>query len=875
MTARRALSAIAALALAIGTGAAAAPATASASTQAGPGHSIVMSQRPRLPVRQACPAADRPGVAQCLTLIRTNVRAHLGLFRQGVTAQAAPSGYGPSDLRSAYDLPSATAGSGATVALVDAYNDPDIASDLAIYRSEYGLPGCTAASGCFRVINQHGQAKPLPPNAAATGWDVEESLDVQMVSAICPNCKIVLVEANSPAIPNLGAAEDAAVASGADYVSNSYGATDQAAETGWDKYYDHPGTVITASAGDSGYGVNYPSGSQYVTAVGGTTLTQDSSVPRGWTESVWGSASGGSGTGSGCSGYEPQPSWQAGVTSGCANRATADVSAVANPSTGVAMYDSYSEGGWIVVGGTSVASPIIASTFALAGLPATDSYPASYLYDHFRADPSAFNDVTSGANGTCTPAVLCTAGPGWDGPTGLGTPDGVTGFGYAKVGAIAGTVTDAATGDPVAGAQVSAPGLSVTTGSNGGYTLSGLPAGPYKVSVSGYGYQSQTQSVTVTANQTATQNFALAGTPHVTVSGRVTAATGTPFPLYAEVSWTDGHGHSGTAYTTPANGRYALSLLANGSYTLSVTPVYSGYTAPAARTVAVAASPVTRNFTAAVDPVACTALGYHAVLSGRTQSFGGSAVPAGWRVTNTNEHITGYHGTPGWVFDNPGGRPNDTGGSGNFAIVDSDHDGQFNYQDTELTSPATDMSSDQSPALQFGTDLQPAVNSTATVDVSTNGGKNWANVWTSQGYPGGPGPATVTIPLPQAAGQASVRVRFGYTGQWSQYWEIDNVFLGNRACVQQAGALVTGRVTGASGNAVNGATVASVANPAQHATTMATPGDPAINGGLYTLFVTGTGSQQFTASDTGYTSSTKTVTVTTDRPTTLNFTLSP
>jgi subtilase family serine protease len=134
------------------------------------------------------------------------------------------------------------------------------------------------------------------------------------------------------------------------------------------------------------------------------------------------------GTGSGCSAYEPQPSWQAGIVSGCSKRAVADVSAVADPSTGTAMYDSYSEGGWMVVGGTSVATPIIASAYALAGAPKSGSYPASYLYAHYATDPSAFNDVTSGSDGSCIPAVLCTAGPGWDGPTGLGTPRGVTGW---------------------------------------------------------------------------------------------------------------------------------------------------------------------------------------------------------------------------------------------------------------------------------------------------------------------------------------------------------------------------------------------------------------------------------------------------------------
>ncbi len=832
------------------------------------------------PYRAVCAWQVRPGESACLSLRRTDVKPHKGLFRPGVTAQTTPPGYGPSDLQSAYNLPSSTAGKGATVAVVDAHNDPVIASDLATYRSQYGLPPCTQASGCFRVVNQNGQASPLPADAAGTGWDQEESLDVDMVSAICPNCHIILVEANSSNNPDLYTAEDAAVNLGAKFVSNSWAACEYSGETSEDRYFNHPGVAIGAASGDWGYldeGIgcgtpSYPATSQYVTAVGGTSLVRDSSISRGWAETVWASGSG-SGTGSGCSVLEPQPSWQAGVTSGCANRADNDVSAVADPNTGVAVYDSYTGGGWGVYGGTSVGTPVVVSAYALAGLPASGSYPASYLYAHYKADPSAFNDVTSGANGTCTPSVLCTADPGWDGPTGLGTPDGVSGFAYAQTGSVTGKVTDTSTGNPIADATVATPGLQLTTGSDGTYTLAGIPAGSLRVSVSGFGYQTQTQTVTVTANQTTSQNFALTGAPHETVSGTVTAATGTAWPLYARVTWSDGDGHSGMTFTTPVSGQYRLSLLENASYTLAVTPLYPGYTTPAAQSVSVGTSNVTQNFTAGVDLTACTAIGYHPVLSGTTQTFDGTKAPAGWQVTNTNLHLAGYTNTPGWVFNDPGSRPNHTGGTGGFAIVDSDHAGQFHYQDTELVSPVINMSADTTPAVQFATDYEPAVNSTATVDVSVDGGKTWANAWTSQGFPGAPGPATVTIPLPRAAGKSQVRVRFGYTGQWSQWWEIDNVFLGNRTCHQGAGGLLIGRAADSSGNAINGATVASATNPTEKAITLATPGDSAINGGFYDLFVTETGSHQYTASASGYTSSTQTATITAGRASTLNFTL--
>lgn len=861
------------------------------------------------PTRRACARQDRPGVMACMAVIRTDVASHKGLFRHGLTAQSAPSGYGPSDLWSAYDLATAAAaaGGGETVAVVDALDDPAAEADLQVYRAQYGLPPCTTANGCFEKVNQEGQQGNYP--AASSSWATEESLDVDMVSAICPNCHIMLVEANSTQISDLGAAVDEAVALGAKFVSNSYGGTEDAAELQDDQYYNHPGVVITASGGDSGYGVNYPSASQYVTAVGGTTLVPiDGSCPAGtfpdhgetWCEGVWGngqSGTDGDGTGSGCSAYEPVPSWQESFTVGggdnknttCAGRVTNDVSAVADPNTGVAVYDSYGEGGWLVVGGTSVSSPIIASTYALAGLPGPGTYPSSYPYANAVASGGAVDDkglnlITVGANGTCPPPpnfFLCQANVGYSGPTGLGTPNGVAAFRYSVPGTLTGTVTDAATGKPVAGAQVGVPGESVTTGSDGSYTISLLPAS-YRVTISDYGYLTQTATITITANQTTTQNFQLSGTPHEAVSGTVTAATGTPWPVYAQVTWTDPQGHTGFTFTNPATGGYTLSLYENSVYTLQVTslypeprqsaPVDPAYE-PGSAQVLLGTGPVTQDFTLGVNMLACTAIGYQASYAGTTQTFAGASAPPGWTVTNTNLGYPGYSDQPGWVFTDAGQRGNQTGGAGGFAIVDSDNSGQFHYQDTKLISPVVSMAADTTPVVQFATSLQPAVNSTATVDVSTDGGTTWATVWTSQGFPGVPGPQTVTVALPQAAGKTSVRVRFGYTGQWSQYWELGDVFFGNKTCAQQTGGLVTGRIADAGGNAINGATVASVTDPGDTATSVDTPGDTTINGGLYWLFIAATGSQQFTASETGLTPSTQSATITADQVSTLNFTL--
>jgi subtilase family serine protease len=360
----------------------------------------------------ACSATPRAGFAACAALLPT--------------VQPNATGYGPSQLASAYALAAAqtNGGKGQTVALVDAYSDPNAQKDLDTYRSKYGLPACDA--GCFEQVSQTGSTTNLPPVDASQGWQVEEMLDIEMTSAICPNCHILLVVANSPSTANLGAAVNEAAKLGATEISNSYGGPTAKSDNAISKkYYDHPGIAITASSGDSGYGAGFPAASDYVTAVGGTTLKKGSGS-RGWTETAW------SGAGAGCSTHDTKETWQQANTiikGACpTGRAIADVSADANPSTGVEMYDSLNSGGvaptgWFVVGGTSVASPIIAAVYALAGNAATVKY-GSYPYTH----TSGLNDITSGNDGTCSKKPLCTAGKGWDGPTGLGTPKGVTGF---------------------------------------------------------------------------------------------------------------------------------------------------------------------------------------------------------------------------------------------------------------------------------------------------------------------------------------------------------------------------------------------------------------------------------------------------------------
>lgn len=353
-------------------------------------------------------SAPAAGSAACMSLVRTDATGK-------PLAAATPSGLGPSNIQSAYKLAGLTS-SGRTVAIVDAYNDPTAEADLATYRAAYGLPACTTANGCFRKMDQRGGTSFPVKNG---GWAQEISLDLDMVSATCPDCHILLVEADSASFVNLGIAVNrAAQTAGVTAISNSYGGAD-AADTTYGSYYNHPGIAVTASTGDSGYvGGSYPASSSYVTAVGGTSLKTAANT-RGWTETVW------SGAGSGCSVYNTALAAASSSNTGCAKRAMADVSAVADPNTGVAVYDSTAykgSSGWMVFGGTSASAPIIGSVYALAGN--TTGYANALPYSH----TSALFDVTSGSNGTCPTSQWCTARAGWDGPSGLGTPNGVSAF---------------------------------------------------------------------------------------------------------------------------------------------------------------------------------------------------------------------------------------------------------------------------------------------------------------------------------------------------------------------------------------------------------------------------------------------------------------
>ncbi len=338
------------------------------------------------------------------------------------TGSGIGGGFDPADLRSAYNLPSESAGSGQTVAIVDAFDDPDAESDLGVYRAHYGLPACTTANGCFKKVNEQGETNNYPPGEP--GWAVEISLDTDMVSAACPNCHILLVEAESNENAALYKAEDEAATLGATEISNSYESKEVSSETSSDVYFDHPGVPIFAAAGDGSYGVRYPAASQYVTAVGGTALTQASNS-RGWSETVWDE------TGSGCSAYEPKPAWQS-ASPKCTKRTNNDIAAVASTETPVSVADSYKlpeeyerpEPGWTLAGGTSVSTPLMAGTMALANAYTRSLAGAdAYYQEAYQNGTGVLTDVTSGSNGSCG-NYLCTGEVGYDGPTGLGSPSG-------------------------------------------------------------------------------------------------------------------------------------------------------------------------------------------------------------------------------------------------------------------------------------------------------------------------------------------------------------------------------------------------------------------------------------------------------------------
>ena len=541
----------------------------------------------------SCGKSFIPGKKKCFVI--KNAAAHPSALTVQPNAIPAGNGYGPSQLQAAYNLTAASAadGAGTTVAVVDAFNDPTAAADLATYRSAAGLPALTA--GQFTVYNQNGQTSPLPATAPATDdWTLEESLDVDMVSAICPNCKIDLVEASSDSGNGLFVAEQtAATTLGAKYISNSWGGSESSSDPSMDSSdFGVSGVVYTASAGDGAYsaGVIYPATSPHVVGVGGTTLNTASNS-RGWTESVWKTSST-EGTGSGCSAVEPQPSWQAAISlikSACSHRVDNDVAADADPNTGAAVYDTTNgNGGWNEVGGTSESSPIIASVFALAGNNGNGgNNAADSIYTH----TANLNEVTASNNGTCSPSVLCTATGAantYNGPTGWGTPNGLTAFQSTSTTGNTVTVTNPGNQTGTVGTAVSLQ-ISASDSASGQtltYSATGLPAGLSINSstglITGTPTTAGSNNVTVTAKDTTgatgsasftwTINSATGNTVTVTNPGNQTGTVGTAVSL--QISASDSA--SGQTLTYSATGLPAGLSINSSTGLITGTPTTAG-----------------------------------------------------------------------------------------------------------------------------------------------------------------------------------------------------------------------------------------------------------------------------------------------------------
>ena len=368
--------------------------------------------------KRVCGISRSATYAECFARVVTDARGR-------VIASPTVSGYGPTQFHTGYNLPTTVSGAH-TIAIVDAYANPNVLANLNTYNAQFGLPNfpkCAKKKGittsCLDVRNQFGQKSPLP--AGNTGWGLEIALDVQVAHAICQNCKIALYEANSNSFADLATAVNTAANRKADAISNSYGS--YLFDCGTQSAYNHQKIAVTVSAGDSGFGVACPANQNTVVSVGGTNLQLNGDNTY-KSETVW------NGTGSGCSGVISAQSWQTSASNwaaiGCGTkRGMTDVSADADPNTGAAVYDTYGYGGWLVVGGTSLSSPLIAGVYALAGNVTTWNYPAQSVY----LAPGSLHDVTSGSNGSCPSHPLqCSAGSGYDLPTGIGTPNGLGAF---------------------------------------------------------------------------------------------------------------------------------------------------------------------------------------------------------------------------------------------------------------------------------------------------------------------------------------------------------------------------------------------------------------------------------------------------------------
>ncbi|MFF2326338.1 MULTISPECIES: carboxypeptidase regulatory-like domain-containing protein [unclassified Streptomyces] len=821
----------------------AAPVTATAAGSTDPSDAASLTDAPDYAPAD-CAVPEQEDQARCYAMVRTDKNRKAALRDSG----PAPTALGPADIKAAYNLPDG--GKGQTVAVVLANGNSHAEDDLAVFRSHYGLSPCTTANGCFRKVDQRGGTD-YP--ADDEGWALESALDVDAVSSACPACNILMVEADSAGLSDLGAAVDTAVELGAKFVSNSYGLPgEHPFQTFMDEHYDHPGVAMTVSSGDIGHVQSWPATNPNVTAVGGTSLTRDGDTDRGWRESAWADG------GSGCGLYSTRPAYQAGLDTGCETRSTADISAVADPYTGLAVYSSLGADGWAQVGGTSLSSPLVAGMYALAGTPAEGTYPVTYPY----SNGGGLHDVDTGTNDTCGD-VTCTAGRGYDGPTGLGTPDGVSALGIRSFGTLTGKVTDR-NGAPVASAAVTftdkAEGRSytATTDAKGAYTQRAA-VGTYTLTTSHFSYEAVTRSsLRLSEGDTVRTDIALKKLPTRTLSGKVTDGGEHGWPLYAKVA-VDGYPYA-PVYTRPETGTYSVELPKSGSYKLRVTPVSSGYEAQQIG-VEPGTSDLTRDVRMGVDKASCVAAGYGYGVSTGFEQWTGTEPREGWTVDKRG--TAGY----GWDF-NHAWFANATGGTGGYAVVSPlAHEGAA--MDTDLVSPPVDLRG-RSGRVQFDTVYAGTMGASADAEVSTDGGATWLSVWHVQN-----GRSLIThvdVDVPEIAGKSGVTFRFRFSGSDAAIWEVDSVQIGS--CTPIDGGLVAGRVIdGNTGDGIDAALVTAGTDQDGSVVATAAADDPAAPSGFYALFAEGTGRRTFNATANRYTSGAGSAKVVADRLNRLDITL--
>jgi hypothetical protein len=438
-------------------------------------------------------------------------------------------------------------------------------------------------------------------------------------------------------------------------------------------------------------------------------------------------------------------------------------------------------------------------------------------------------------------------------------------------GTLEGTVTDGA--NPIPGAKVTAGAANTTTDAAGHYSFL-LPVGTYDMTASKYGFvPGSVMGVEVMDGGDTVQDFELAAAPSTVVNGTVKDGSGGGWPLYAHIHITGPGAPTFDLYTDPVTGYYSLTLVQGINYNFLITAVSPGYVpggGPLNLAVVTPQAPtgVVANWLLEVEPVACNAPGYSLSVSGLFENFSSGTLPPGWSITNSS----GDGGQPWSIFsgaDPCGAFPgNETGGSGPYALVNSNCDG-FVTDDTNLITPSVDTSAVASPIVRFNTDYVDCCGSVADVDVSINGGASWSNIAEWSGV-SDPGPKVEQFPIPSGA---DVKVRFHFDGFWAWWWQVDNVLLGEADCVPGSGGLVVGNVRSTnSGAGLNGATVSNLPQPGPTTTTFPTPNDPNQDDGFYILYADN-GSQPFEASKNNYSSQQKNTTVIPGSTVRLDFSL--